>query len=181
MHTCLGGRTVKAHGRGELTLRRRLVVSTAREGFSLIEVTIAMGVVAFTLVALLGLLSTGLKVARQAKGELIAAQVASSLLNERRSAPLAQLDNNPLPQLTNSTASLQQALLDRSGLKTASTADAYYSVFYDVKLDTNSAGTSTNGARIYLALTHPAQTGSGYTNIAKASERYETTTYIRLP
>ncbi len=59
----------------------------AREGFSLIEVMIALGVVVFALVALCGLLSSGLKVARQAKTELFAAQVASSLLAERRAAP----------------------------------------------------------------------------------------------
>ena len=170
---------VKAHGKGEFLPCRRLVAAARRGGFSLIEVTIAIGVVVFAMIALLGLLSTGLKVARQAKGELVAAQLASSILTERRTAPLATLENNPLPALTASLTNLQRKLLDRSGLQTASAANAYYGVYYTIALDVN--GSVTNGAQVFLALTHPVRPGTSYSDIAQSSERYETTTYIRLP
>ncbi len=148
--------------------------SVARKGFSLIEVMIALGVVVFALVALCGLLSSGLKVARQAKTELFAAQVASSLLAERRAAPLATMPaTHPLPPLTNSPAGLQTALLDRSGRVASSGSQAYYSLFYEI------VPSNEGIARVFVALVHPPQSSGNYQAIPKAEENYETTTYIR--
>ncbi len=174
---------VYGHDRGAV-VRERLRGAEARGGFSLIEVTIAMGVVAFTLVALIGLLSSGLKVAQQAKTELLAAQVASSILAERRSAPTADFGaNNRLPPLTQSVTSLAKINLDRAGQIPSKASDAYYTLFYNIGLDITQNGdaTITNGARVYMALVHPAQSGSTYSDIGRGSENYETTTYIRMP
>lgn len=142
-------------------------------GFSLIEVMIALGVVVFALVALCGLLSSGLKVARQAKTELFAAQVASSILAERRAAPLAAMSaTHALPPLSNATQGLRAITLSRSG-KVVSGTEAYYSLFYEI------APSDEGVARVYLALVHPPQTVGNYQSIPKAEDHYEVTTYIR--
>lgn len=142
-------------------------------GFSLVEVMIALGVVVFALVALCGLLSSGLKVARQAKTELFAAQVASSLLAERRAAPLAVMSaTHALPPLTNATQSLRAVTLNRSG-KVASGSEAYYSLFYEI------VPSDEGVARVFLALVHPPQSAANYQSIPKGEDHYEVTTYIR--
>lgn len=146
-------------------------VRNGKRAFSLIEVTIALGVVVFALVALFGLLSNGIKVSRQSRTELMAAQVASAILAERRSAPTATLLDNPIDPLTNSIP-LQNVSLSRSGRKTST--DPYYSLRYKVDI------LSPRLCRVYLALSHPARGGASYSDIAQAEESYETTSYIRL-
>lgn len=172
MHTCKQG-VSKGCCVGAFEVSRSAVASSSRiQGFSLIEVMIALGVAVFTLIALCGLLSTGLKVARQAKTELFAAQVGSTILSERRAAPLADMPSCPLPVLTNAPAGLQRALLNEAG-KTASASDAYYSLLYEI------APVGDGTARVFLALSHPPQTGNTYQAISKGEENYEATTYIR--
>jgi len=168
MHTCRHGFSKEECGSD------RSVTPTLSPGFSLVEVMIALGVVVFALVALCGLLSSGLKVARQAKTELFAAQIASSILAERRAAPLAAMSAvNALPPLSNSTAGLQNVRLDRSGKVAAGAGDAYYSLLYEI------IPSDEGIARVFVALIHPPQTAGNYTAIPKAEEHYETTTYIR--
>lgn len=53
--------------------------SPTRSGFSLVEVTIALGIVAFALVAVIGLLPTGLSSIKIANEQASAANVAASL------------------------------------------------------------------------------------------------------
>ena len=150
----------------------------AFSAFSLIEVTLSLGILAFALLAIFGLLSNGLLVSKQARTEMLAAQVASSILAERRVTPLAALTNNPLPPLTTSSGGLKSTTLDRSGKPSSS--EPYFSLFYEVEpLDTINPQDS-RVARVYLALAHPVQTGASFTDLAKAGERYETSTYIRL-
>lgn len=136
---------------------------------------IALGVAVFTLIALCGLLSNGLKVARQAKTELFAAQVASTILAERRAAPTAPMATCPLPPLTftNVTSGLRIALLNQAG-KSASGSDAYYSLLYEI------APAGDGIARVFLALSHPPRAEADYSAIAKSEENFETTTYIRV-
>ncbi len=145
--------------------------SREKQAFSLVEVTIALGIVVFALVALFGLLSNGLKVSRQARTELMAAQVASAILAERRAAPTAALTGNPIGPLTNSTP-LLAANLSRTGRVTST--DPYYTLRYQVEI------LSPRLCRIFLALSHPARGGSSYDELAKAEESYETTSYLRL-
>ena len=148
---------------------------SAGSGFSLIEVMIALGVVVFALVALCGLLSTGLQVARKAKTEFFAAQIASSLLAERRAAPLATLPaGHPLPSMTNSNsvATMRKETLDRTG-KITTGADAYYSMYYQI------VPSDEGVSRVFLALVHPPQSSTGYAAVSQGEENYEITTYIR--
>lgn len=141
-------------------------------GFSLVEVALALGIIVVALVALVGLLSTGIQVGRTAKSDLIAAQVASTILAERRAAPTATLAANPLPSLTNSTGGLVAVQLDQSGKITSS--NAFFTLLYEVE------PVSPRLSRAYLALSHPAQSGSNYASLGRAVETYETTSYIRI-
>lgn len=150
--------------------------TASRKAFSLVEVTLALGVAAFVLVAILGLLSNGIQMSHQSKAELQSAQVASSLLAIRRAAPTLELPDCPLPILTNAVPTLQSLLLDRAGRKVSSLDKGYYSMFYTIE----PLGGRT--ARVYLSLTHPPvpNAAEGYRAISKAEEFYETTTYVRL-
>jgi type II secretory pathway pseudopilin PulG len=145
------------------------------EAFSLVEVTLALGLVVFALVALMGLMSSGLQVSRQAKTELEASQVASALISLRRAVPTEALTNCPIPSLASSSGGLKHAYLDRSGQET-SLANAYYDFSYTVE------PFGDRVARLYFALSHPPQqTASGYSAIFKAEGGFEIITYVRLP
>lgn len=148
--------------------------------FSLIEVTLSLGIVAFALVALFGLLSNGLSLSQGARNEMLAAQIASSILAERRAAPDATLANNPLPPLTASTNGLQSTDLDRAGRPT--TSDPYFTLIYEVAPLDASNPLESRAVRVFLALAHPARSSGGsFATLAKAEGTFETTTYVRLP
>lgn len=164
------GTHITDHARGQA--HRRAWPFSLSAGFSLVELAIALGIVVVALVALVGLLSTGLQVARTAKSDLIAAQVASAMLAERRAAPTATLASNPLPLLTNSTGGLVSIQLNQSGKIT--TSNAFFTLLYEVE------PISPRLSRVYLALSHPAQSGSTYSSLAEAVETYETTSVIRI-
>ncbi len=75
-------------------------------GFSLIEVTLALGIVTFALVGAVGVLPTALSSSRQSFNKNRASAIADTVFSSLRSAPFnsvcyldAQLDNNgqPLP------------------------------------------------------------------------------------
>ena len=53
-----------------------------RSAFSLIEVTMALGIVAFGLIAILGLLPTGLNLARECRDETVAVNILSALASD---------------------------------------------------------------------------------------------------
>jgi uncharacterized protein (TIGR02598 family) len=53
-----------------------------RKGFTLVEVTIAMGVVAFGFITILGLLPAGLKTFRSAMDSSVGAQIAQKVIND---------------------------------------------------------------------------------------------------
>lgn len=61
---------------------RWLEVRGKRSGFSLIEVTIALGVVTFAAVSILGLLPTGLVVMRRAMNQTVESQIVRSIAGQ---------------------------------------------------------------------------------------------------
>lgn len=52
-------------------------------GFSLVEVTLAIGIVSFSLISLLGLFAVGLESGRQSESDTVLAEVADRLFNDR--------------------------------------------------------------------------------------------------
>lgn len=80
------------------------------QAFSLVEVALALGVVAFCVIAMLGLFSLGWQNARDSIEEFRAGEVASSLLARMRAAPKEDLRplGFPFGVLTNSGGPLFQ-------------------------------------------------------------------------
>jgi type II secretory pathway pseudopilin PulG len=110
--------------------------SPNRDAFSLVEVVLALGVVAFAIVAILGVLPTGLQTSRGSQDETRAAQIAQAIFASLASQNLqrdvngqVELDVNGHLQL-NSAAKLplpnnQTFLVDLKASATPTTPDLY--------------------------------------------------------
>ena len=86
---------------------------TVRGGFSLIEVTLALGIIAFALVALMGLLPTGLSTQQQSQEEAEAASALNMVATAVRSAKFTGRGNG------NATYSLPFYFYDDSATRWA--------------------------------------------------------------
>ncbi|MEM6821597.1 MAG: hypothetical protein AAF558_06630 [Verrucomicrobiota bacterium] len=150
-------------------------------GFSLTEIVIALGVVSFGLVSLLGLFSTGLKTNKESMEDVQAANLVSLVLSERRAAPLASSGyaaNFAIPPLDNPTMSatnptqpeLQTAYLTKEGVVSGSLSDRYYRMSYWIQ------PAEQQVVPVYIALSHPWQT----TSYTEATTLYEVLTHINL-
>jgi uncharacterized protein (TIGR02598 family) len=72
-----------------------------RAGFSLVEVTLAIGIIAFAFVGLFALLPAGLTTFRQAMDTSVGAQIAQRIAGELQETDYATLLKNCTPPLTN--------------------------------------------------------------------------------
>lgn len=102
----------------------RLSVGGGRSGaFSLTEVVLALAVFSLAIVSLLGLMSVALSTQRDSVMETTAANVAAAILNQRRTAPLADIQEAVIPkvsELVGATADgavAGNAMVDGSGKK----------------------------------------------------------------
>lgn len=68
--------------------KRRFVIRRWSEGFSLVEVIVALGIAAFCLVSMLGLIPTGLKAIRASNEQTAATALMVALSHDLKSAPL---------------------------------------------------------------------------------------------
>ncbi len=142
-------------------------------GFSLTEVVIALGLVVFALVALFGLLSSGLNISRDSKSEMFSAQMVSTLLAERRSLPTNDQLASPILPLNVSSGGLQTRFLDRNG-EVVSRDLAYAGLAFEIEpLDSSTA-------RLYVAVAQPPPKEATHAAYASAREHFEVTTYVRL-
>ena len=110
-------------------LRRR------KAAFTLVEVVVALGIVAFGLTVLVGLLPTGLKSNRDSIEESQAVNVMYSVIADRQSTPLDQVSAiYQLPALENVTSQIQASLLlTEDGEVTPQLDDARYRIEYTVR------------------------------------------------
>ncbi len=76
-------------GRGDIRIPNLAGDAQGESGFSLIEVTIAMGVMAFAAIAILGIIPTGLAAATRSSQTTIAARLASEVQSEIQQVGLA--------------------------------------------------------------------------------------------
>lgn len=70
---------------------RKVPVLKKRSGFSLIEVTIALGIVAFAIVPVIGLVSTGMKSLRDSMDETVRAEIVRKVSGEALRIPYTNL------------------------------------------------------------------------------------------
>ena len=109
------------------------------DGFSLVEVMLALAIVSIGLIAILGLLPTGLRSARDAADNTISATVIQDVFSTIRSSPFTAVDLNnpygfppsggPLPtyNLQNNYPSIT-AYFDQAGFSNPLQQDRYYQV-----------------------------------------------------
>ena len=115
----------------------------ARLGFSLVEVTLALGIVSFSMVAIFGLLPVGLDVSRQAIDTTVCSQITQQMVHAAQ-----QTDFSRLSQLQSDSAS-QPWCFDDQGGRSANPSLARYKAAYQV---TPSAALPTGGGASRLAL-----------------------------
>jgi uncharacterized protein (TIGR02598 family) len=76
----------------------------ASAAFSLIEVTLAIGIVAFAFVPLFGLLPTGMNAFRQSSNNTVTAQIAQRVMNDCQQSDFSELitdaNGNPISGIT---------------------------------------------------------------------------------
>ena len=154
----------------------RIPPSPHLRAFSLVEVVLALAICSFVLVALLGLLSTGLQSSKDSEDQIQAANLASMLVSTCQAAPKNTPATFGIPSsaLTNGyTATATTAYIGLDGITTNVTSAAY--------LITYRAGTNTltgaNLAQLYLMLSWPPQANPNNATV----RHYELSTYIPLP
>jgi type II secretory pathway pseudopilin PulG len=102
-------------------------------GFSLVEVVLALGVAAFVLIALVGLVPTGLRTARESMEESRALNLLGEVVTDRNASPtgLASLTYQ-LPGLTNTQAAIGFFGVDDRNRKTGSLSEARFRIDYRI-------------------------------------------------
>lgn len=124
-----------------------------QSAFSLVEVVLALGVISFAIVAILGVIPTGLQTSHSSQDETRAGQLAQAILSSMASQAQTQFSNIQLQTNDGSTA-------PTFDLTTTTTTTVYAD--NDGKLSANSAGAvyainvTTNGS--------PAGFDAGYAN-----------------
>lgn len=85
---------MRSHRKTARGLRHRgTVLPRYRLGFSLVEVTLALGVVSFALLALVGVMPAGLSTMRQAADKLVESQVVRQLGADALHTPFSKLSS----------------------------------------------------------------------------------------
>ncbi len=107
-------------------------------GFTLVEVTMAIGIISFAFVATIGLLPVGLSVSRQAIETTIQSQIVQQLTTQALQTDFSQLENLGNPQKT------EPYYFDDQGKATGEAGSLYKATFQPVPLTTDlPAGVST--------------------------------------
>jgi Tfp pilus assembly protein PilV len=156
----------------------------------LVEVVIAIAVLSFSLIAIMGLLGEGLSNNHDSSSRLQAADIASLLISTRRTNPInTNLTNFALPALggTNSagqdvvTAANNYVKVQTDG--TISGANTSNQVLYNLHYVITPSGSQTNIANVDLILWWPATLAASASTIPtnNPSGYYELMTQIVLP
>ena len=147
--------------------------------FSLIEVLLALGIISFAMVALIGLFALGLKTNKESSDQIEAANVASLLLSTLRAIPTNPPPGFAIPALNQGTVSKTVKVgadgTTASANVTSSSGRSAYSLYYVV--GTN-ATTGPKLANVYLMLWWPATAPMPTNN---PSAYYEVTAQVALP
>lgn len=149
-----------------------------REGFTLVEIVIALAIFAFAGVGLISLFSLGLNTGRDSTEKLLSSNIATSFLATRRAVPVDNPGNPlhpnfPVPSL-NVTADNESApvLLTENGFRAGSAAEARLGMIYRIE----QPRPNEHFSKVYLCFFWPPQATP-----AKALGRFEITTSVSLP
>jgi len=129
-------------------------------GFSLVEVTIALGIVAFVVVAVLGVMPLGLSTHRESKESQAATLVMSSLASRLRQAAQSDDPKRLMPEINFPAPGVSgtvEMFVDRNdhSLSADNTATSIYRARIDLRMPSNQNHTCGVG---FLQLSWPAAT-----------------------
>jgi type II secretory pathway pseudopilin PulG len=140
--------------------------------FSLVEVVIALGIISFALIAVIGLVTVGSETNRESSGQIQAANTASLLMATARALPTNPPSSFALPNLSQtSVTNTVQIGIDG----TVNSAQAAYNLYYIV--GTNIV-TGPKLANVYLCLWWPLSAQMPTNN---PGAYYEVAAQIALP
>ena len=143
------------------------------DSFSLIEVVLALGIVSFAIIAILGLFSAGLKANKESYDQIQEANIASLLIATRRASPTNTFDTFALPPL-NTPASISSPV--KVGLDGSTVNSPLYNMLYTISTDDVSGSKVAN---VYLLIWGPLAAANPQTN--NPGSYYEISTQIALP
>jgi Tfp pilus assembly protein PilV len=130
----------------------------AGKAFSLVEVVLAIAVISFSLLTIIGLFSIGLKTNKESSDQTEAADLASLILSTRRALPGINEAALPLPAITNVTAPTSNSApicvaVNGTTLTNNLPAADLYNLNYQI-----SPGSATNVVNVYILLWWPVGT-----------------------
>ena len=131
------------------------VLLSIRSGFSLIEVTIAIGIVGFAVLALVGTLGVGSRTLGSAVSYSMQAQITQNVIGSLKLSDFTMLTNNS-PNGWNGA----KLYFDERGVSTTNSAMAIYTANITVS---NSVNGNTNLARAILSIVKNNNTNDTYT------------------
>ena len=128
-----------------------------REGFSLIEVVLALGLTSFALLTMLGLFTVGLKDVNESERKVEAANAMGSILEARLAAPVKVSELDVLPAIDPQSLPLRgTAYISASGRKVGA-GDARFQLTYEIWPDSGSpVGSPARLVRLHLLASWPA-------------------------
>jgi uncharacterized protein (TIGR02598 family) len=138
----------------------------SQSAFSLVEVTIAVGIAAFCLVAILGLFPVGLSANASTVRTTEAAAIAKSILTDLRVTPIG--GESHIYEIEPDVSDTHVFFLDHSGRKMESISDADLKAVVEIQ---SPPADVIRATRVNLLLTWPAST-------ANSPERYEIQTML---
>jgi uncharacterized protein (TIGR02598 family) len=132
-----------------------ILARTPRAAFSLIEVTIAIGIAAFCLITIFALLPVGVTTNRTSVNNTVAAGLASGIVADLRAAPLptstTSAGTSPLYGITPDTATEKTLYLKSDGSVSGSAADADYAALVKI----TKPATSPGATPVYIKISWP--------------------------
>jgi uncharacterized protein (TIGR02598 family) len=158
---------------------------SAPAGFSLVEVTLALGIAAFCLIAVFGLMPVGVQTNRNATSQTASTNIMSAVFvdirNTARATPSATISpvyNIAIPARGNSNTSPQTRYFDSAGQFTASlTANSRYQLNVTFPTNPDSGAFKTTYADLKITWpptviqTSPTPVPSGEVRIFAAFDR----------
>lgn len=126
--------------------------------FSLVEVTIAVGIVSFSMLAVMGLLPVGLKTLHDSSTQYATATIAQQIVSDLQLMPFTASASNPGYSISAMNGKMNYYTV--AGTRTTTAADSFFTVTFSTNSPALPGGSTTysSGAQMVKAtITYPTQ------------------------